>query len=145
MADVDNLIEKLKAATEGDRDLDLEVFNALDREHLFIWLHRDAGIITAHEFGEGAPGNPVFHLESFTSSVDDALSLIPERWGVTIHLYLGLNGRAWASVHGPYPDSTPRPIGVAPRPEFVCAANSIPLALCIAAVQARQNMAEGFI
>ncbi len=116
MMDVNELIARLKHASSGSRDLDVRV-----------------GAIT----GRGHHDQPCLGSYSFTSSIDDALSLIPRNHGVTIHRYLDLNGRSWASVFTAYPSGTPYPPGEIERPVEMCAANSPALALCIAALRIR--------
>lgn len=73
------LIAQLQVATEGERGLDLAIQTATSGKPWY-WMDSFQSVITWDQYGKGAPGNPVATLERFTSSIDDALMLVPEGW-----------------------------------------------------------------
>lgn len=78
MSSLLEVAERCEKATEGDRDLDIDILRALSGKH-WLW-HPGAGkiVVTWPQYGCGAPGNPICSLEEFTTSIDDAMTLIPE-------------------------------------------------------------------
>ena len=83
MLAIANKIEKNPVAS---RDLDLEILQSISGKP-WDW-HPNAcqpqTVVTWPEYGEGAIGNPMLSLEKFTSSFDDAMTLIPESCQWTI-------------------------------------------------------------
>lgn len=77
---IEDLIARLASATEGSRELDLAIFNAMRREaqRPWRWTCDFKETVTNDQYGPGAPGNPVNSLEHFSTSVDDALTLFPD-------------------------------------------------------------------
>jgi hypothetical protein len=75
------LAERLETATEPDRELDLEILNAVSAADIrdfkpWHWLDRERELITRDRYGEDAIGNPVCSLEPFTSCLNAGLCLI---------------------------------------------------------------------
>lgn len=126
--DLEALIADLETAPDGNVDLSERVARAIGWEFfndpLFdFWRAPDE---SEHE-------DP----PSFTEDVGAAWSLAPVEAGVTLHRFLGLKGRSWATIHTNYQKGTVRPAGTLARPEWTCAANSEALALCAAAIRFR--------
>lgn len=120
MSDLLKLAERCALATEGDRELDLEILRAITNKY-WLWCSSGQGAIWWNQYGAGAPGNPVMSLEEFTESVDDALRLVPEGRGWNLQ---GNTTTFYATVFGK--------TGQACTPA---------LALCAAALRARARAA----
>ena len=90
MTDLNNLIAKLEAATEGSRALDAEIALAINAVPTGAQLHKDGITWWLDNIGVFAP-------EDYTTSIDVALTLVPsgERWEV------GFCGAAVESSGGP--------------------------------------------
>lgn len=71
MTDLNALLEKVRSASDGSRELDLEIWNAISPDA--PWRFTELGSITCDRYGPNAAGNPVVRLNAFTSSIDDAL------------------------------------------------------------------------
>lgn len=73
------LANKIEKNPVASRDLDLEIMQSISGK-AWDW-HPNAAqpqtVITWPEYGDGAIGNPICSLERFTSSLDDAMTLIP--------------------------------------------------------------------
>ncbi len=126
---ISSLIERLERATEGSHELDLDVWNAVSKEH-WIFIDEDRETITTHRYGPKAVGNPVCSLDQFTRSLDSAMTLVPEGWFCFSGPH-SPNGGVYES--GPY--------------RFDCLvgkwdghAPTIALALVIASLRARQSV-----
>jgi hypothetical protein len=127
MADYTDLIARLEKATEGGMALDEAIVRA---------LYPDA-IISIYCAGDDIP--VVFHAEplvpnkrdlpAFTTSLDAALTLVPgsHEWSVGVDLE---NRKGWARVADDIWDECCE--------DIVSVAPTIPLALVIAALKARQ-------
>jgi hypothetical protein len=134
MGDLDALLTRLRAAAGADRELDAEIDLLLSlpciTERGGVALVSDGGV---HEwYGEGPPAqkrNPAMGAwrrprMAYTSSVDAALTLVPEGWAWAKRL----DGAFYvAPIDEGSPYSGQR--GDAPTPA---------LALCIAALEARR-------
>ncbi len=124
---MDALIAALEAATEGSRELD---------DAVFLATHPDQG--TTSEDGEywyaahlDEDGGPWMLLPFYTTSLDAALTLVPEGWGWTIE---------WDSITAVRPPDSEGDDDLA---IWGLTPNGTPaLALCIAALKARQAMKE---
>jgi hypothetical protein len=117
---IEEIIAALEKAHGPSRDLDLEIWRAASGKP-WRWEPRVDNAITWDKYGKGAIGNPVVSLDPFTSSLDAALTLVPEGavWCMT---HTGLpKTTVFASVHG-----GPTAVGRTPA-----------IALCIAALRAR--------
>lgn len=69
------LIAKIAAAHDGSRELDLDIGRRDGTP--WRWLDRGTDTVTWDQYGRGAVGNPVCGLENFSTSIDDALVLVP--------------------------------------------------------------------
>lgn len=117
MSEMLAMAERCALAPSGNRDLDLEILRAITGKH-WLWCGRTGKtVVTWPKYGCDAPGNPVCSLEEFTSSVDDAIGLIPEGRGWNLQ---GNTSIFYATVFGK--------AGQACTPA---------LALCAAALRAR--------
>jgi hypothetical protein len=123
MSEIADIIARLERA-DPNSDLDLAIWNACSSEE---WRFVDAGVITCDRYGIGAAGNPVCSLDPFTHSIDAALTLVPEgsRWLVG----------AGAPYSSPWANVRMGNIG-----PFHIAAATPAIALCIAALKARQAL-----
>lgn len=121
-----DLPARLEAATEGSRELDLEVLNAIGRS-VWYWRDRESETITCDRYGPDAIGNPVCGLERFTGSSDDALRIVDGADIVTTRSEKQDNGVTFhtASV---------RKLGRVFRGASV---SDLPLAICAAALRSR--------
>ena len=133
---IDTLIRELEAAMEGSRELDASIFievtpgvkdaGRIDRKGGVVgWWPKDAPYRSARE------------VDPFTTSLDAALSLVPEGW-ITMHAgqnpvsgtwYWGLHKQAEAGVND----------GRCQQTASDHQTNSSALALCIAALKARRG------
>jgi hypothetical protein len=106
-----DLAARCEKATGPDRELDAEIYVALDANR----ENRDALAIN------GAVGSWV---PDFTASLDAAMTLVPEGW----YWQVGQGNHAWAAVYE-------NPIPPAMRVDPIAATPA--LALCAAALRAR--------
>jgi len=124
------ILERLGAAAEGSRELDLAVYAAshggepLSTAHEWLWRWRDNGeekIIN------------VRNLPHYTTSLDAALTLVPE--GLLVRMSLNYKpGPALVYIEE-HKDGGITELGVACKP-------TLPLALFIAALRARQAIED---
>lgn len=120
---INDLIAELEASTDGSRELDNAVFLA---------THPDQGTTSEEdEYWYAAhldeDGGPWTLLPFYTTSLDAALTLVPDGWGWTI------NHDAIAAVYAPKIE------GDDDLADWGSAPNGTPaLALCIASLKARQ-------
>lgn len=124
------LIKRLTAATEGSRELDLDILRAISGKP-WRWVHwGEMDGVTWDQYGPGAPGNPVFALEEFSTSLDAALTLVPE-------------GMSWEVRCSPYGQCTQascwHPDQMARPSNSTIYVVSPALALVIAALRAREQ------
>ena len=116
MNDIDDLIARLEAAMEGSRELDKTISKLI-------------GTYSAPDRGD-----PTGTWKSYTTSLDAALTLVPEGWqfGIGTHpadeLFNPGGAQAYCTKHG---------TGGAPRGYAHADAHTAPLALCIVALKAR--------
>ena len=124
MPDYADLIERLEGADHGSRALDCDVARALGERVFWPRL----GVPLLHDSGDPVP--------AYTTSLDAALSLVPEGW----------YGRVWFSALPPHIAHNNNRASIwSPDPEQEHAffgpsgnAATAPLALTIAALKARQ-------
>ena len=89
---------------EPSRDLDLAILNAIHAPSPeWVWRSGDE-TITRLVYGEGAPGNPVCSLDAYTTSLDAAVTLVPEgcSWDVRFRSHHDCAvdvGEDWATRH----------------------------------------------
>lgn len=126
-----DLPARLEAATEGSRELDLEVLNARGAGGWY-WLYRDLETITCDRYGpDDAVGNPICGLERFTTSETDALTLVD----MTGHPLWTMTTKTWSyGQHGMAYDVE---ITIPSREFRGRSSASLPLAICAAALRAR--------
>lgn len=117
MTDIDNLIRDLEAASEGSRELDVRVQESLAQE-----IHPD---VHAIKILHGP------YIPHCTTSLDAALTLVPEGWVWSVLIDYELPGRArlYNAVPGGIHDPPVRVYTDAATPT---------LALCIASLRAWQ-------
>lgn len=128
------LIERLEKATEGSHQLDAEVAKAIGWEKRYI--SQEDAIGDWH-----APGGAIKPLPRFTTSLDAALTLVPEGWSPSMFSWahpalspLNELVRVSLVVEGTGAGSDPLI-----RSYRVGEASTAPLALCIAALKARSE------
>ncbi len=109
------LIAKLEAATEGSRELDVAIY-AFDRPVPAVELEPRH----QHNFD-------LMKAPRYTTSIDAALTLVPEGWAYQLNMLFEPNCRQEAIVW--------TPSNLSP----VSGAHTMPLALCIAALKAREH------
>ena len=121
------LVERIEAATGPDRELDVEIALSLgivtEREGNTFYGHRDYGtMVLEHDYYDYAGGPP--ELPHYTTSIDAAMTLVPE---------------GWMRIFGDDPDSGKAVAGLYKGSEgdAKSIAETIPLALCAAALRAR--------
>lgn len=114
MSDLDTLIRDLEEATEGSRELDTAVTN---------WMWRE-------KWGKKLPKD--LSIEPYTTSLDAALTLVPEGWKWEIANHAGDDdgprAALWWGIPAEHNDEI-KQIGAH--------GNTPALALCIAALKAR--------
>lgn len=71
------LLERVRGAKDGDRGLDLAIWNAINT-HPSEWHRSWPGetVVEHLKYERGAPGNPVYELDRFTASIDAAVALV---------------------------------------------------------------------
>ena len=129
-------LKKLEAATEGSRELDSFLANSLGWhsanpcfEQVRYWRQFDPENYTYESISWSPPddwgGGPWgAKLPHYTTSIDAALTLVPDGWTITLH-----HGyRISASLRD---QNTGRAVKIY--------ASSLVLALCIAALKARES------
>lgn len=152
--DMEQLIERLKAATGPDREIDLAIKIAMDpagdiadatkhRRGLdgaegYSWdIVRGSVILEKYTSDGRCPFNAGYQLPAYTASIDSALTLVPD--GLAWTLGQNVHHRYWlASVNNLDDEGSPQSIGYSglkgdPTPA---------LALCIAALKARQSFTQ---
>ena len=127
---MDTLIAELERATEGSRELDAKIAMAL--YPTLATFRDDPERGTGHWISDKA--GPVFALD-YTTSLDAALTLVSEGWSLA-NLYDAVDpkDRPWVGVI--LRRDEPR----YKLPEKVLGAPTYAMALCIAALKARQAM-----
>lgn len=123
---MEGLIKRIEGAADGSRELDSDIliaFYAGRRE-----VKMKPGSDTAHIINRGdiCEHRTTIRVPNYSTSLDDALSLVPEgcSWFAEMN-----NGNGHAGIHWPKCD---------PASKFGHAATA-PLALCIAALKARRS------
>lgn len=131
-----SLIERLQAASEGSRELDMEVFKAIGAPVPFQFMNKLLALefndVEQAYFAKVSDDMRVrYSPPAYTASIDAAMTLIPDEMRdeieiTTLHQVarVGINLNH-APDDGPYYGS------------HEC--NSIPLAICIAALLARES------
>lgn len=104
-----DLIAKLEAATEGSRELDLEIWNGIERQPLV----------------DGENGATV---ANYTASIDAALTLAPEGWDFDVS---SMEGKSSAHVS--------RPVAFNKWFSNLGQGGTPALSICIAALKARAS------
>lgn len=117
------LIAKIAAAHEGSRDLDLDIGRRDGTP--WRWLDRGTDTVTWDQYGRGAVGNPVCGLENFSTSIDDALVLVPAGAEFSI-----------TTLYGPVLVEMPLNFGDQPSSVVQRADGNIALAICECALKA---------
>lgn len=135
---MDDLIKRLEAATGPDRELDADIFCAVNPGYS-VYLAED-GTWECMKSGEYGP----LVAPHYTSSIDAALTLVPDGWAWRIG-YCSVSDDAWvvpdfnSPIHGQrmkeqYDEATwHEGIDIDQRPS-----GRVAIALCIAALKARQ-------
>lgn len=132
---IDEIIKRLEAATEGSRELDAEIVVALDirpdwcgKSGGELWIDQDSmaePVVRLNVLDRRSRGDPpIGDYLRYTTSLDAALTLVPSgfQWAISApDIEQEMSFRAEVD----YSDST--------------WAASAPLALCIAALKARQS------
>ncbi len=146
------LIAELEAAPEGSRELDCKILVALregfveqspfnGRWCVYVFDHHGT-----KQLWRPARKDPIQRVMEWTTSIDDALSLVPAGWGWSVGDTHGTCesagiGRPWAEIwkRGARPVRLP---GMHRTTDGRCLINAaVPaLALCIASLRARQAM-----
>jgi hypothetical protein len=141
---LEELIAKLKAATEGSWELDYEISNLVwKRETIYgggeRWIAPYDTTIT------GLPPVTPFLVLPYTRSLDAALTLVPEGWRVfELSEWNGIEPCGWSCVLRKKNLVTPHEVSAGmPRSNDDRQTKQIAspaLALCIAALKARAQM-----
>lgn len=127
---VDGLIARLEAATEGDRELDADIAAAvLPGEIVWKQTRFTGDMLPVRRFPTAASlsGWASEPVEHYTTSIDAALTLVPE----------GMDWSAVRRTRHPYCGQFPYE-AVVWNVRVQGFAHSAPLAVCIAALKARQ-------
>ncbi len=130
----ETLIERLAAASEGSRELDRAIMEAVYLPTLKQWngVEVESWWADGDSYGcntvDGWRHEKVICLSQWTRSIDAALSLLPE--GCAYEIGSTFRGEHWASVESQEPS-------LAPAGASVIHAATAPLALVIAALRAR--------
>lgn len=107
--DLQRLVERIEAATEGARELDAKIALACDPEFAG-WIEHPAN--HGNQYGEVAPSREAFDewligdgtpclisTPAYTRSVDAAMTLVPEGAGLSIQRYwiAAVDGPVWSA------------------------------------------------
>ena len=123
----DDLITRLEAAKTGSRELDTAVGCAAKMP--MDWY-------SSYGYGDPAKDAPREHRH-YTTSLDSALTLVPEGWGMAV-----TNPKHWDAEPNdrePYARVYKVPFDDADEGIFKGTAATPALALCVAALKARQD------
>jgi len=125
----EDMIAKLEAAHEGNASLDLALWRFVSGEDWY-WQDRNRETITVDRYEPGASGNPVVSLDRWTRSIDVAARFIERlrpgsEWAISTlhdlcHAEVDMNAEEPVTARG----------------------NSLPLAMCIAALRAARAQGE---
>ena len=146
MIDVDKLIERLEKATGPDRELDADIARAIgwsqiegdEVGHWDTWSIPSVWVGTGQDRWLSPDGQKFdFMPHTFTASVDEALSLVPE--GAVWHLMTDCGNLNRTKV-GPQGNPRASIYRADERSLFIQADAATPaLALCIACLRARED------
>lgn len=130
MTDFTALIEKLEKAEEGSRELNAEIFWLIDNDNAQrVYWNAAFGmprkIVGPMPKGLGRLAVEC-HAPAYTTSLDAALTLVPEGWVWSVHKYSGAPPACEGDVARDMHSLTTNAAGHTPA-----------LALCIAALKAR--------
>lgn len=132
MTTLSNLIARLEAAKEGSRELDAWIFCSVEHpdkkpEHNLFYKNREEwGVFVSNA---PSPGMTFHDAPHYTTSLDAALTLVPDGMCWRYDSALG-----WAQIF----DLGRSPIEVADSGDAELTSYHAPLALCIAALKARE-------
>ena len=130
------LIERLESATEGSRELDEAIINALCPDAMCRQDPAWEDSITVYH-ADALLDSGKAELPHYTTSLDAALTLVPEGWEWSL-----AGGNKNEPVQVPYascwPDEQPFPAEL----DLYAEAATPSLALCIAALKAREAMSN---
>jgi hypothetical protein len=131
LMDRTDLIKRLEEAREGSRELDLDIALAIDLKASGGQPRWDSVRDGVAQDGRGRFTSDalgyVSQIPRYTRSVDAALTLVPEGHAWSVQFSASTRGEAWL-----YP-----PDNIEDR-QFYAAAATAPLALCAAALKARE-------
>lgn len=125
------LIKRLEGAKEGSRELDAAVANFVGWKCVGAYSHKFKKLVAVPP-GRGATGVRI--IPTFTTSLDAALTLVPENFSYELTYSAAGEGalrrtRLWDWRRGP--------LALDPSNNWEAQASTLPLALCIAALKAR--------
>ncbi|NVD45720.1 hypothetical protein [Qipengyuania atrilutea] len=116
------LTNKLEQATEGSRELDAEIWLALVADEKALKAYHEGAKISAKEAAFRA--DYMMDGMRYSSSLDAAMSLVPEGYHVELERWADNRGRCEIN----WPSNTVNAWG-----------STLPLALCIAAIRSRRG------
>ncbi len=120
-----DLIPRLRNAAEGSQELSAEIARDVVglRFHQWpVWVHVRSRMHDASALGP---------CPAYTTSLDDAVTLVPENWSWSVGTDFDMPGRAILTWGGVTSDDRPQRITIT--------AETPALALCIAALEARNT------
>lgn len=130
MSEIDELIVRLEGALKGSVELNETIHNEVHGD----WLRREC--VKDTDGWRHPIYGKIADAQGYTTSLDAALTLIPEGWTRGLLTWPGydngtLRGNAKAELHSAFSSGGgPREIGYA---------ETLPLAICIAALKARHR------
>ena len=143
MSDLSSLIERIEAATAGDRELDAEIWLACTpgaTRDKWSYIHKATGRECTVDETRDATDRLII-VPSYTTSIDAALTLLPEGWWLTLDRYSisdknpdPFAWRVWLKRLVGDVDGD-GPCGLA---QFFATGSTAPLALLAAILRARQ-------
>jgi hypothetical protein len=134
MSDLAALIEWLEAANKGNRDFDLAIAKQA------LGLRPIATFRGTQVCNPAQPGGASWDLKPYTTSVDAALTLVPEGWSIKLeigHRYDGEHRYCHCTLDH---DADTVDRDLRPDEPFEVEADNLPtpaLALCVATLKAR--------
>lgn len=134
LADLTALIERLEKAGGPSRELDAQIAYAVQLDRSDVHNREFVTVFERHGPEEMGRVADTWNIPKYTASIDAALTLVPEGWSKTIDEYADGRGvaRCWGKA------APGEPFGRGPDTHHVEACTA-PLALCIAALKARQT------
>ena len=129
---MNELIKELEEATEGNRELDIDVALTIKPDHRVHSRHPNVTLVPKKLVDRARRGY-YWSVPHYTTSLDAALILVPEDWGLDLTLLITARKKE-PSIH-----MFKYGAGLDDEKNIFVEASTPALALCIAALKARET------